>query len=184
MNFRWQAIWWYALFTDVITILWERCKFYRFRIQDVYTSTRSYTSRVHGRVPAVNRADGLYVPCTPVTRPCTGRKLGRVHMTVYRPCTRVHGRTYTARVHGLVCIRPVYTCTDREHRPWTLEHDRVHGLKTACTRPCIGRVYGCVHGPCAGVHGPYTTSRAVRGPCTGCVDGRVRCLYAKQQLNK
>jgi len=168
--------------------LWERCKFYRFRIRAVYTCTRPCTSRVHGRVPAVNRADGLYVPCTPVTKPCIRVVNSAVYTAVHDRTGRVHVcmAVYTAVcVHGLVCTRP-YTRpvhgrvrtvnTGREHLNTTVYmawrrrvHGRVQAVYTTVYWPCIRLCTRTMYRGTRPVHDLYS---------------RVRCLYAKQQTTK
>ena len=97
----------------------------RRRVQDrVHGRVRQSTGRVHGRYNAV-----LRVVNTAVYGPYT-RLYSRVHGT--RPCM------YTARVHGRVCMQPLYTTV----------------YMTISGR--VQNPYAAVYTVVSSVHGPYT----------------------------
>ena len=140
-----------AVYTAKYTARTRRCARSYTLVHGPYTTaTRPYTcrehSRVHGRVHCRLRA--VY---TAITRPYTARtrRVRTVHMSA-RPCT------YTARVHGCVCIRPVYTAV-------------YMARKRPCTQTCTWPVHGLIPGAYTAVymvvsrvHDPY---RAVTRPC-------------------
>jgi len=134
-----------------------------------------YTARVHDRV---------HGPHTAVRRLCACREHGCVYVHVYMAVSCVHGRATNTKT------RP---CTRRVHG-----HSSVRDVNTVVYTPCIdgrirvlyGRVQavyrdGCVlHRPCPRSCTPPCALRTAvyTRPCTQPLHGRVRSMYAKQQL--